>query len=710
MKVLAQCLIAAATISGTSAAAAAAAMGYISTFDLPDCVTAGGVAQPDNLDLPMGTCVQIPEFTSFHGGAMTACPKGKKAAVMAYTGDTCDGDSVSAGTLPANGGPGACTEIAVKVGFIPDAHPVLRPTNLADCKNALRTLVQQPGFKHSYRFSRNPRRGVQVPTGWRAGDCLILLSCENDYDADTFSYVDVLRGAKFVVDQHTGQYYNFSNIRYAAPPLGPLRFSDPQPPLNERSLGVQNGNNASICPQAAPSSWNWLNEGLPDGQVIPIGNSTLPQSEDCLYLDVVVPERVFRRRNGAKLAPVMVNIHGGGFFIGDKATLYPPQGLLAASENEMIFVSMNYRLTAFGFLGGLDSAPSNQTSPNAGLLDQRQALKWIQEYIHLFGGDPRQVTIYGESGGGASVMFHAVAYGGTKETDLFQRIVGQSPGPEVGQAKTQKLAGEAYLRTLGVKSADEARRLPTEDLIKANAMVESELPYFGPLVDGDLVPDFPSRLYTTGRHVPNLQVMSAHNSDEARLFIPPTSNSSSAFDDFLASQFPTASPSQISYLNHTLYPPPPTPNHPYTSQFGRLSLLDADVYNLCWTALLSATYSRTGAHNFIFGVDPGYHAQDLAYTFYNGQQFQKDVNVTVAQTLQRAVANFVLHGNPNGGRERGPQFPQWTADLNVVIQGGDAAVSQAPVLKLTNEGFLEGQESAAGRCGWFFQTAFANSN
>ena len=76
-------------------------------------------------------------------------------------------------------------------------------------------------------------------------------------------------------------------------------------------------------------------------------------------------------------------------------------------------------------------------------------------------------------------MFHAVAYGGTKETDLFQRIIGQSPGPEVGQAKTQKLAGEAFLRTLGVESADEARRLPTEDLIKANAMVESELPYFG---------------------------------------------------------------------------------------------------------------------------------------------------------------------------------------------------------------------------------------
>ena len=76
-------------------------------------------------------------------------------------------------------------------------------------------------------------------------------------------------------------------------------------------------------------------------------------------------------------------------------------------------------------------------------------------------------------------MFHAIAYGGAKETNLFQRIVGQSPGPQVGQPKTQKLAGEAFLRALVVKSVDEARRLPTEELIKANAMVESELPYFG---------------------------------------------------------------------------------------------------------------------------------------------------------------------------------------------------------------------------------------
>lgn len=133
--------------------------------------------------------------------------------------------------------------------------------------------------------------------------------------------------------------------------MGSLRFRDPQPPLQDRDHGVLDGTKASVCPQAAPASWNWRNTGLPDGQVIPIGNSTLPESEDCLFLDVVVPTSFFRKRR-RKLAPVLVNIHGGGFFIGDKTTLYDPQGLLAASENHIIFVSMNYRVRQIYFVHG----------------------------------------------------------------------------------------------------------------------------------------------------------------------------------------------------------------------------------------------------------------------------------------------------------------------------------------------------------------------
>lgn len=86
--------------------------------------------------------------------------------------------------------------------------------------------------------------------------------------------------------------------------------------------------------------------------------------------------------------------------------------------------------------------------------------------------------------------------------------------------------------------------------------------------------------------------------------------------------------------------------------------------------------------------------------------------MTVAQTVQRAVADFVRSGDPTGGRGRGdgPRFPKWGAGLEEVVRGGEEAVARAPVLRLTGQGFLEGRESAAGRCGWFFQTAFAGSN
>ena len=141
----------------------------------------------------------------------------------------------------------------------------------------------------------------------------------------------------------TGHYYNYSNIRYAAPPLGNLRFTDPRPPLNERGKGAQDGTVGFVCPQAEPAGWAAANAALgPEGAVIRSANSLLPESEDCLFLDVIVPENVLHSRSRA---PVLINIHGGGFFIGDKTTLYDPQGLLAANNNGVVFVSMNYRVS-----------------------------------------------------------------------------------------------------------------------------------------------------------------------------------------------------------------------------------------------------------------------------------------------------------------------------------------------------------------------------
>lgn len=146
-------------------------------------------------------------------------------------------------------------------------------------------------------------------------------------------------------------YYNFSNIRYAAPPVGDRRWKAPQPPLSTGHRHVENGSLGFICPQSAPS---WFYEGNTAlgrlGDVIPPAVSSQEQSEDCLFLDVTAPVKSFPTGPGGedlqkKLAPVLVNIHGGGFWMGEKRALYPPNGLLKAGNNSFVYVSVNYRVT-----------------------------------------------------------------------------------------------------------------------------------------------------------------------------------------------------------------------------------------------------------------------------------------------------------------------------------------------------------------------------
>lgn len=149
-------------------------------------------------------------------------------------------------------------------------------------------------------------------------------------------------------------------------------------------------------------------------------------NEDCLFLDIIVPRKVFEKAGSKKGAPVLgesicnlnysssefnyanvdakVWIYGGGFTGGDKAGINTgnPAGLIQRSNDGIIYVALNYRLGAFGWLAG----PTFQTdgTPNAGLHDQRFALHWIQKHIASFGGDPDQVTVMGESAGGGSIM------------------------------------------------------------------------------------------------------------------------------------------------------------------------------------------------------------------------------------------------------------------------------------------------------------------
>ena len=343
---------------------------------------------------------------------------------------------------------------------------------------------------------------------------------------------------------------------------------------------MDNGSVGKICPQASPA-WELVasvfDSDYLEGKAFNVsateasqasGKGSLPSldprtTEDCLFLDVIVPQDILKsgsnRTNVTSGAPVLVWIYGGGYTAGDKSA-YNPAGLIHASQvnnsQGIIFVSLNYRLGAFGWLSG----PSLQSHgiANAGLYDQRLALQWVQENIHTFGGDPDRVTVIGESAGGGSIMHQITAFGGRSAP--FQQAIIQSPGfQNIASNFQQETTFNAFLSLLNVSSIEEVRQLPSSALIKANIIQVANSSYgdftFGPVVDGLFAPAIPGKLLLQGSYDHGLTLMLGHNADEGLVFTNPAISNDKTFDDYLLSAFPTINPSIASYVEDVLYPP-----------------------------------------------------------------------------------------------------------------------------------------------------------
>jgi carboxylesterase type B len=234
----------------------------------------------------------------------------------------------------------------------------------------------------------------------------------------------------------------------------------------------------------------------------------------------VVPKKVFDNAGKSKGAAVLVWIYGGGYTIGNKNGNGSPAGLIKRSLDHqgegVIYVTLNYRLGAFGWLSG----PTFQQdgTANAGLHDQRFALEWVQEHIAKFGGDPSRVTLFGESAGGGSTMHQITAYGGEKPVP-FSQALPQSPGFPLLYTKTQQEhIFNDYLSILGVSTIEEARKMSFDQLQAANVKQVGASVYgwfvYGPAVDGDFVPALAGQLLQQGRFAKDLKVMVGHNTDE----------------------------------------------------------------------------------------------------------------------------------------------------------------------------------------------------
>ncbi|KAJ5414796.1 hypothetical protein N7509_001423 [Penicillium cosmopolitanum] len=475
--------------------------------------------------------------------------------------------------------------------------------------------------------------------------------------------------------------YNFSNIRYAAPPTGDLRFREPVLPAWNRDQ-IQNGSVGRICPQSIPM-WETIEQTF---LLSYLYNKTFTLStnissysyepaaqdprttEDCLFLDVVVPKKVFDRTMkrkashlGKGLAPVVVWIYGGGYVAGEKSSS-DPTGLIRRSMlsgDGIVYVALNYRLGAFGWLGG-DNIKSNGTA-NAALHDQRFALNWVYKNIHLFGGDATRVTVMGESAGGGSILHQITAYGGTRGPSPFRQAIVQSPGwvPVISEGQ-QESTLQQFLGILNVSTIEEARKLPSARLIAANAYqvsTKSEWGQFtyGPTVDGKFVPALPGQLLLSGDFDHNINMMVGHNADEGLIFTSPDSLNSSGLMSQLSKLSPNTPKNVSEFITDVLYPAVYNGSYGYTDSVQRTALAISDLIFQCNIdyinrAFLNQTYS------YQFSIPPALHGQDVPYTFYNNgsssassesSSLSSIANVTVALAMQDFFASFVQHGVPN---------------------------------------------------------------
>lgn len=466
-----------------------------------------------------------------------------------------------------------------------------------------------------------------------------------------------------------------------------------------------------ICPQAGPA-WGATAQQFISAKLLGLSydtsktytppganaSSVVPprdprESEDCLFLDVFVPQDVYASRGKHNGSAVLVWIYGGGYTNGAKNN--NPAGLLAASgsvsDGDVIYVALNYRLGAIGWSAGPSFNAEGGTS-NVGLYDQRFALEWIQKYIHLFGGDKDRVTVFGESAGGGSIMHQITAYGGQKGKVPFQQAVPQSPGwsPIQSNVRTENNY-QKLLRLTNTTCLAELRAVPSERLMRANfQQIAYDSAYgqytYGPVVDGFFVPLQPGQLLAQGRFDKSLNIMVGHNADEGAYFTPPYVTSNDALVAQLNSAFPYTPQQSIDYITKVLYPPVFDGTYPYRTQFQRADLIVSESIFTCNTRYLDLAYNNK-TYSYLFAVPPALHGQDVAYSYYTGGPPSSSVtNTTIAVALQQFITSFAETGKPVA---RG-------------IRPFNMYGPNASVLKLNVTGVEEVRDSNANaRCAWW---------
>ncbi|EFA75216.1 hypothetical protein PPL_11291 [Heterostelium album PN500] len=458
---------------------------------------------------------------------------------------------------------------------------------------------------------------------------------------------------------YTGIYMNesraFLGIPYAQPPTGNLRFKPPQ------SLWYNWG--MTYATQMPPSCWQ---SGKPTGYIM---------SEDCLYLNVFTPKNIHNVNPTQYYSnlPVMVFLHGGRYWTG-AATDF--QGDHLAAVGNVIHVVIQYRLNIFGF-------QSFDGNTNIGLQDQQMALRWVQDNIRSFGGDPERVTIYGESAGGSATLYHLTM---PSSYNLYNRIVAHSAWQwVVPTAATSKVKTAAYAATKGCANVTSSgapdynailrcmQSKPAADITPTVGNSD----FFVPMVDGNLIKTQLLTAFKQGKYNKRANIIIGHNYDEghymafARLgYVPPTTTVTNT----------TLYNSLVKYLN--VYFTPAQRDEiiswylPVAGEIGNWmggSEFFGDYYINCGSIMASEYLFQQGVkfNNYIFNYSsPNYpssdwflaasHGNELPYVFfqdvYTPYPFAP-ADAVLAHRMTRSWTDYADNGNPSGPFSRWPTYP-----------------------------------------------------
>ena len=493
-----------------------------------------------------------------------------------------------------------------------------------------------------------------------------------------------------VVGQLSGSVATFLGIPYAAAPVGALRLAPPQPHAGW-SVPLQATQYGSPCPQTARL-------GSPSA------------NEDCLFLNVYAPAY------GVTGRPVLVFIHGGSFNSGNGGvTAGGPDynGADIARRSGAVVVTINYRLSLLGFLAnaGLD-ADNGRPSGNYGLQDQQQALRWVRQNIGSFGGDERNVTLFGESAGGISVLYHLVS---PDSAGLFHRAVIESS--DDGASVPLGLAEAIYGPVISLLGCDPVvgtvaclRALPVSKLLAVEAAGVNA----GPILDGKTVPGLPTALLKAGtfNQVP---VIAGTNGNEGTYFIAVAPNAAHPGTPLTAAEvvatikadFPAGAAQILAAY----------PLSAYAAPAQALAAVATDSFFSCPTDNvrgLAAGYAPVWGYefnkvvpvlNFPLPAAPGLalgdsHTTELAYVFghdgagkaltgadrvLSNQVIAYWTSLAAAGNPNRDDSVFAPFAGPLPGREDRPPWPRYRAP------GG-------PVLSLASPPAVEEDFAAKHQC------------